>query len=350
MCWRHICSWIHHLSSGSYWYSLKCLEDDLYNIAWCIFTLSILVLNCPDNCSTEVLYLLLLYFTSCLTLWWCSWLLTGNTWCYLFRETDPMTNRTISRLLSSSFIPDFSSATAFSEADIDGNISRVYCQIHCLSPDSFMMCLCVSVVESIIIFRFIVSCIHWNVLKTYLQLDPSFIFRFILIFTEMSWRWSICLVYAIFSCSPFQYWTVQITHQVLCWVYDIISVSHFQYWTVQMFHQVLCWVYDIISVSQFQYWTVQMFHQVMYAIISPRCFTKWCAGCRLLFQSLTSSTEQSRCIRSDVLGVGYYLSLLVPVLNCLDVSPRDVLGVRDYCSLSFPVLNSPDVSEVMCWV
>ena len=107
MCWRGICSWIHHLSSGSYWYSLKCLEDDLYNIAWCIFTLSISVLNCPDNCSTEVLYLLLLYFTSCLTLWWCSWLLTGNTWCYLFREIDPMTNCTISRLFAIKFYSRF---------------------------------------------------------------------------------------------------------------------------------------------------------------------------------------------------------------------------------------------------
>ena len=183
---------------------------------------------------------------------------------------------------------------------------------------SFMMCLCVSVVESIIIFRFIVSCIHWNVSKTYLQLDPSFIFRFVLIFTEMSWRWSIwyCLVYAIFSCSPFQYWTVQITHQVLCWVYDIISVS------------------------QFQYWTVQMLHQVMYAIISPRCFTKRCAGCTWLLQSLISSTEQSRCIRSDVLGVGYYFSLLVPVLNCKDASAIDVLDVCYYFILSLPVLNS----------
>ena len=93
-----------------------------------------------------------------------------------------MTNRTISRLLVIKFYSSFSSATAFSEADIDGNISRV----STVYLHSFMMCLCVSVVVSIIIFRFIVSCIHWIVLKTYLQLDPSFIFRFVLIFTEMS--------------------------------------------------------------------------------------------------------------------------------------------------------------------
>ena len=85
-------------------------------------------------------------------------------------------------------------------------------------------------------------------------------------------------------------------------------------------------VRDYCSLS-FQYWTVQMYQ-------------KWCAGCRLLFQSLISSTEQSRCIRSDVLGVGYYFILLVPVLNCKDASAIDVLGVCYYFILSLPVLNS----------
>ena len=48
---------------------------------------------------------------------------------------------------------------------------------------------------------------------------------------------------------------------------------------------------------------------------------------------------------SDVLGVVYYFSLSVPVLNCPDVSPSDVLGVGYYFSLSLPVLNCPDVSS-----
>ena len=62
------------------------------------------------NSSTEVLYLLLLYFRFCLSLWWCSWhalVSTGNTWCYLFRETDHMTNRTISRLFVIKFYSRF---------------------------------------------------------------------------------------------------------------------------------------------------------------------------------------------------------------------------------------------------
>ena len=57
------------------------------------------------------------------------------------------------------------------------------------------------------------------------------------------------------------------------------------------------------------------------------------------FQALHSSTELSRCFRSDVLGVLYYFSLLVPVLNCKDASAIDVLGVCYYFILSVPVLN-----------
>ena len=68
---------------------------------------------------------------------------------------------------------------------------------------SFMMCLCVSVVESI--FIFIVSCIHWNVLKTYLQLDSSFIFRFVLIFTEMVLKMIYTILLGVFSRSQFQF-------------------------------------------------------------------------------------------------------------------------------------------------
>ena len=65
----------------------------------------------------------------------------------------------------------------------------------------------------------------------------------------------------------------------------------------------------------------------------------------LLFQSLSSSTEQSRCIRSDVLAVFYYFSLLVPILNCKDASAIDVLGVCYYFILSVLVLNCPDASS-----
>ena len=68
---------------------------------------------------------------------------TENTRCCLVRGIDPLTNHTISRLFSSSFIPDFSSSTDFGEADIDGKMSRLYCQIHHLSSDSNVSsCIC----------------------------------------------------------------------------------------------------------------------------------------------------------------------------------------------------------------
>ena len=62
-------------------------------------------------------------------------------------------------------------------------------------------------------------------------------------------------------------------------------------------------------------------------------------------QALHSSTELSRCIRSDVLAVFYYFSLLVPVLNCKDASAIDVQGACYYFILSVPVLNCPDASS-----
>ena len=42
---------------------------------------------------------------------------------------------------------------------------------------------------------------------------------------------------------------------------------------------------------------------------------------------------------SDVLGVSYYFSLSVPVLNSPDASSSDVLGIMYYFLLSVPVLN-----------
>ena len=164
------------------------------------------------NSITEVLYLLLLYFRFCLSLWWCSYhalVSTGNTWCYLFRETDPMTNRTISRLLVIKFYSRF----LFSNCLQWGWYWWKY--FKCLLSDPLFisrlihdvsLCICgwihlhlhselysLECVEDISAVGFIIylqvrTDIHWNVLK--------------MIYT---------ILLGVFSRSQFQFWTVQIT-------------------------------------------------------------------------------------------------------------------------------------------
>ena len=163
---------------------------------------------------------------------------TGHTRCCLVRGIDPLTNHTISRLFSSSFIPDFSSSTDFSEADIDGHIcqdftvrSTIYLQVHnvssciCgwihhylqihngiywdvwnlhrLSSDSNVSsCICIWIQHYLqyhngipVVWKTYLLGFTGNVLKMYQQLDSSFVLKFVIVFTD-----------------------VLMFHQVMCWV------------------------------------------------------------------------------------------------------------------------------------
>ena len=164
------------------------------------------------NSSTEVLYLLLLYFRSCLSLWWCSYhalVSTGNTWCYLFRGIDPITNHTISRL----FVIKFYSSFLFSNclqwgwywwkyfksllsdplfiSRLNHDVSLCICGwIHLHLHSELYSLECVEDISAVgfIIYLQVRTDIHWNVLK--------------MIYT---------ILLGVFSRSQFHFWTVQIT-------------------------------------------------------------------------------------------------------------------------------------------